>query len=280
MSRRSDGGSRRPIGLVRARASSAIVFVVDGLGARNLAARAGHARFLSQPVEEGHRPHRLPQHDRLRTHEPAHRESSRAARHRRLPRADPGHRRGREPAPRLGHRRTARSTGSARPRYERRDRASSCPSPSTPAPASPRPPRAAPSSTPPTTSPTRPDRRRPRGAASGILRVRVRARLDAIGHKRGWQSDEWVAALEKVDAAARALDGALARGHRPRRHGRPRHGGRSAAPARPAGRRRPPRRRRPPHRRRAADAAPVRRARGRASVSSTPGAKRSRRGHG
>ena len=29
--------------------------------------------------------------------------------------------------------------------------------------------------------------------------------LDAIGHKRGWQSDEWVAALERVDAAARAL---------------------------------------------------------------------------
>jgi hypothetical protein len=33
--------------------------------------------------------------------------------------------------------------------------------------------------------------------------------LDAIGHKRGWQSDEWVAALERVDAAARALAGAL-----------------------------------------------------------------------
>lgn len=36
--------------------------------------------------------------------------------------------------------------------------------------------------------------------------------LDAIGHKRGWQSDEWVAALERVDAAARALSGALAPG--------------------------------------------------------------------
>ena len=36
--------------------------------------------------------------------------------------------------------------------------------------------------------------------------------LDGIGHKRGWQSDEWVAALERVDAAARALDAALARG--------------------------------------------------------------------
>lgn len=29
--------------------------------------------------------------------------------------------------------------------------------------------------------------------------------LDAIGHKRGWESDEWVATLERVDAAARAL---------------------------------------------------------------------------
>ncbi len=36
--------------------------------------------------------------------------------------------------------------------------------------------------------------------------------LDAIGHKRGWQSDEWVAALERMDAAARTLDSSLARG--------------------------------------------------------------------
>ena len=36
--------------------------------------------------------------------------------------------------------------------------------------------------------------------------------LDAIGHKRGWQSDEWLAALERVDAAARLLDASLARG--------------------------------------------------------------------
>jgi predicted AlkP superfamily pyrophosphatase or phosphodiesterase len=36
--------------------------------------------------------------------------------------------------------------------------------------------------------------------------------LDAIGHKGGWQSDEWVAALERVDAAARALSDALAPG--------------------------------------------------------------------
>ena len=36
--------------------------------------------------------------------------------------------------------------------------------------------------------------------------------LDAIGHKRGWQSDEWVAALERVDAAARALSDGLAPG--------------------------------------------------------------------
>ena len=36
--------------------------------------------------------------------------------------------------------------------------------------------------------------------------------LDAIGHKRGWQSDEWVAALERVDAAARTLGDALTPG--------------------------------------------------------------------
>ena len=36
--------------------------------------------------------------------------------------------------------------------------------------------------------------------------------LDGIGHKRGWQSDEWIAALERADAAARTLDAALARG--------------------------------------------------------------------
>ena len=36
--------------------------------------------------------------------------------------------------------------------------------------------------------------------------------LDAIGHKRGWQSDEWVASLERVDAAARVLADALAAG--------------------------------------------------------------------
>lgn len=36
--------------------------------------------------------------------------------------------------------------------------------------------------------------------------------LDSIGHKRGWESDEWVATLERVDAAARTLSGLLAPG--------------------------------------------------------------------
>ncbi|SFS05110.1 Type I phosphodiesterase / nucleotide pyrophosphatase [Microbacterium sp. cf046] len=36
--------------------------------------------------------------------------------------------------------------------------------------------------------------------------------LDAIGHKRGWNSDEWLAALEHVDGAARKLSDALAPG--------------------------------------------------------------------
>ncbi|MDL9979709.1 alkaline phosphatase family protein [Microbacterium sp. ASV49] len=33
--------------------------------------------------------------------------------------------------------------------------------------------------------------------------------LDAVGHKHGWESDRWTAALERVDAAARVLDDAL-----------------------------------------------------------------------
>ncbi len=36
--------------------------------------------------------------------------------------------------------------------------------------------------------------------------------LDGIGNKRGWESDEWVATLERVDAAARRLASALDRG--------------------------------------------------------------------
>lgn len=36
--------------------------------------------------------------------------------------------------------------------------------------------------------------------------------LDSVGHKRGWQSDEWVATLERMDAAARTLAGSLAAG--------------------------------------------------------------------
>jgi len=36
--------------------------------------------------------------------------------------------------------------------------------------------------------------------------------LDAIGHKRGWESDEWVAGLERVDAAAQTLARSLGRG--------------------------------------------------------------------
>ncbi len=36
--------------------------------------------------------------------------------------------------------------------------------------------------------------------------------LDAVGHKRGWESDQWVTALERVDAAARELSRGLALG--------------------------------------------------------------------
>ncbi len=33
--------------------------------------------------------------------------------------------------------------------------------------------------------------------------------LDAVGHRHGWESDRWVAALERIDDAARALAGAI-----------------------------------------------------------------------
>lgn len=36
--------------------------------------------------------------------------------------------------------------------------------------------------------------------------------LDAVGHRRGWESDEWAATLETVDAAARSLSENLAPG--------------------------------------------------------------------
>ena len=36
--------------------------------------------------------------------------------------------------------------------------------------------------------------------------------LDGVGHKRGWESDEWIVMLEKVDAVARAFARALAPG--------------------------------------------------------------------
>lgn len=36
--------------------------------------------------------------------------------------------------------------------------------------------------------------------------------LDTVGHKRGWESDAWTATLERVDAAARTLETGLPRG--------------------------------------------------------------------
>ncbi len=36
--------------------------------------------------------------------------------------------------------------------------------------------------------------------------------LDSAGHRHGWESDQWTDALERVDAAARTLDAALAPG--------------------------------------------------------------------
>jgi hypothetical protein len=45
----------------------------------------------------------------------------------------------------------------------------------------------------------------------GSLTYLYAPELDSAGHKHGWQSEEWVAVLERVDAAARALAGAVSR---------------------------------------------------------------------
>ena len=124
-------------------------------------------------------------------------------------------------------------------------------------------------------------RRRPRRAASGILRLpRTRRNSTAIGHRRGWQSDEWVAALERVDAAARTPRRRDRTRHGRRRHRRPRHGRRAAPPPRAAHRRRRTGRRSAAHRRRAADAAPLRGGRRRRAMCSPRGARPRHRGRG
>ena len=159
-------------------ATSAIVFVLDGLGAHSLAARAGHARFLSQASSKK---------DVVRTvfpsttasalDEPAHGHTARAARHRRVPSAHPRHRRRSSTSCEAGTPTVCRSSGSGRSpldhraselrrvegrvrghRLHRRD-ASRCR-----VPCRGRARRA------------RRGRRRPRRTASGLIRVRLRAR--------------------------------------------------------------------------------------------------------
>ena len=165
---------------------------------------------LAGGVEAGCRAHRLPDHDGVRADEPAHRHAARAstASWATAPAS---------PAPTRSSTSCAAGTPTVCPiEWQRRDaadrrrvRASPSRSPSTPAPAS----RAA------TLRGAEfhaaddlragRARRGPRRAASGIVRVSSTPRSSTrIGHRRGWQSDEWVAALERVDAAARTLDGA------------------------------------------------------------------------
>ena len=248
------------------RAASAIVFVLDGLGAHNLAARAGHARFLSQMSSKR---------DVARTVFPSTTASALTSLltgvlpgehgivgyRTRIPGTDDvvnqlrGWDTGGTPA----------GVAAGRRRSPRAVRASRCPRPSTQAPGfTGGDPRGAPSSMRPTISMSAsrwpPNSRRGIRDPSSISTRRTSMR---VGHRRGWQSDEWVAALERTDAAARALSSALARGTGAGRHRRPRHGRRAAAPPRAADGGRRARGRRAPHRRRAADAAPVRRARGR-----------------
>nr|WP_274638334.1 nucleotide pyrophosphatase/phosphodiesterase family protein [Microbacterium bovistercoris] len=200
-------------------ASSAIVFVVDGLGAHNLSARAGHARFLStvrsrrdvartvfpsttaaaltslltgvDPGQHGIVGYRVhdPEHDRvvnqLKGWEDGH--------------IDPLHWQRAEPI-------LAREAAAGRP----------CFVVSKPAfvgsgfteatlrggqmfPA-----------------PTALERVQLAadlaGRHPGALIYVYTSNLDATGHKHGWESEEWSAALEQVDAAARALGAALPAG--------------------------------------------------------------------
>jgi predicted AlkP superfamily pyrophosphatase or phosphodiesterase len=49
-------------------------------------------------------------------------------------------------------------------------------------------------------------------ATPGSLVYLYAPELDGVGHRHGWQSDEWIVALEKLDAAARAFGDGLAPG--------------------------------------------------------------------
>jgi hypothetical protein len=200
-------------------ATSAVVFVVDGLGARNLAARAGHARFLSS---SGGRK------DVARTVFPS---TTAAALTSLLTGADPGEHgivgyRERVPGTDevanqltgwesagldpltwqrvepLFARRAAEGHSDAVVSLARFEG----------------------------TAFTEATMRGARFVAAATLRERVRVaaahaarhpgslvytyapELDVAGHRYGWESDQWVAALEEVDAAAAILSDALAPG--------------------------------------------------------------------
>lgn len=200
-------------------ATSAVIFVVDGLGARNLAARAGHARFL---VEAGGRK------DVARAVFPsttaasltslltgtAPGEHGLVGYRVRVPDTDaaPNQLKGWE-TDRLDPQTWQRAT----PLLERESRAG-------------RPcfvvsrPKFAGSGF--TTATSRGGQFVPATSAvegaeiaadlaaqhPGALVYLYAPELDGIGHKRGWESDEWAAGLETVDAAARALSSLLPAG--------------------------------------------------------------------
>ncbi len=195
-------------------ATSAIVWVLDGLGAHNLAARAGHARFLSQAGSKK---------DVARTVFPS---TTAAALTSLLTGTGPGEHgivgyRARVPGtdhvvnqlrgwdtdglPRTWQRATPLATSSGRPFFavSKTEYAGTG-----------------------FTAATL-DGAEFHGADDLTERVRLAADLaqrnpgslvylyapdlDALGHRRGWQSDEWIAGLETVDAAARTLAQSLSR---------------------------------------------------------------------
>ena len=251
--------------------ASAVVFVVDGLGARNLAARAGHARFLvaNAVAKKDVARTRLPLDDGRGAHLACSRASTRASTESSATACASPARMTLRTSSRAGRptdsirapgSEPSRSSSASPPRDAR---ASWCPARSSTGRASRRRSCAARPSSPP---PTRPTVRRLAADLvarhPGALVYLYAPELDGIAHQRGWESDEWAHALETVDAAARSLasraarrtPGALVTAD----HGMvdvPRH---RQLLARRRGR---PRRRRAGHRRGAAHAAPLRRGR-------------------
>ena len=218
-------------------ASGAVVVLVDGLGATNIQARAGHARFLSP---------RMARRDVIRTVTPSTTAAAIASfTTGRMPGEhglvgyrvlDAAHDRLVNQLQRLGRRHGARDVaargdglrdGRARRHPQLRGRCGplrrlgihAC--------------RAARRGVPAGRDHRRPLRRGARAARSepGALVYLYVPELDQAAHAHGWESDRWLGILEQLDAELAAFERADAAWHGPARDRRPRRGRRSARTA-------------------------------------------------